>query len=99
MHNLQYIKVYEHRLQSHATAYIHTDRLRVEILILFLLQLPPPSHTLGSEDVDECNDPSTTLEPPNMCPHPHARPIRLGLHIFYPWVYSGFEYSAITVCF
>ena len=58
---------------------------------------PPPSRTLGSEDVNECNDPGAALEPPNMCPHPHARPIRLGLHPFHPWVYSGFEYSAITI--
>ena len=35
------VRLYEHGLRSRATAYIRTDELRVEILILFLLQLLP----------------------------------------------------------
>ena len=35
------VRLYEHGLRSRATAYIRTDELHVEILILFLLQLLP----------------------------------------------------------
>ena len=53
---------------------------------IFSASAPPPSQGLESEGGDECNDSSTVLEPPTKCPQSHARPIRLGLHLFHPWV-------------
>ena len=68
---------------NHMTVY--TDRWRVQVRI-FSASAPPPSHSSESEDGDECNDPSTVPEPPTKYPQSHARPIRLGLHLFRPWV-------------
>ena len=56
-------------------------RIRIAHRNILSASAPPPSHSSGSEDGDECNEPGTALEPPNKCPRSHARPIRLGLNI------------------